>query len=491
MLEKKPKDMSQLEMISIEEFVPQDHLLRKINAAVDFNKIYDFVEDLYCLDNGRPGVDPVVLFKMVLIQHLYGIPSLRKTAEEVRANIYYRWFCGYLLNEHTPHFSTLSRNFKHRFNEEVVEKVFFLILSEINGAGYLSPEAVFIDGTHIKANANMKKAVKKAVPEAAKVYEEQLLKEINEDREAHGKKPFKDKNDKNSGSGCDQNETESTPEYSTDDSTNVENIKTKEVTVSTTDPECGVFHKGEHKKCFAYAAQTACDEHGYIMDVTLNPGNVHDSVAFDGLYDRLIKHFNEIEYAVMDAGYKTPWIAKKVIDDGRIPVLPYKRPMGKYGFFRPYEYVLDEYYDCIICPQNKVLNYSTTNRDGYREYKSKGYICKDCPNRNKCTENAKCEKTVTKHIWLEYLKRVEDIRHTDGMKALYDKRKETIERVFADAKEKHSMRFTYFRGLSQVSKWVRLKFAAMNLKKYAIHRWKSGVYTWFFAFFDCSLIFEV
>ena len=89
-------------------------------------------------------------------------------------NIAYRWFCGYLLNEQTPHFSTLSRNFKHRFNEEVIEKIFFWILSEINGAGYLSPEAVFIDGTHIKANANMKKAVRKAVPEAAKVYEEQI-----------------------------------------------------------------------------------------------------------------------------------------------------------------------------------------------------------------------------------------------------------------------------------------------------------------------------
>ncbi len=231
MIEKKPKDMRQLEMISIEEFVPKDHLLRKITKAVDFDKIYDFVEDLYCLDNGRPGVDPVVLFKMVLIQHLYGIPSLRKTEEEVKMNIAYRWFCGYLLNEQTPHFSTLSRNFKHRFNEEVVEKIFFWILSEINRAGYLSPEAVFIDGTHIKANANMKKAVKKAVPDAAKVYEEQLLKEINEDRENHGKKPFDD---------------DKAP-------------KEKEVMTSATDPECGVFHKGEHKKCFAYTAQTACD----------------------------------------------------------------------------------------------------------------------------------------------------------------------------------------------------------------------------------------
>lgn len=216
--------MNQMEMISIEELVPKDHLLRKISKAVDFDKIYDFVEDLYCLDNGRPGVDPVVLFKMVLIQHLYGIPSLRKTAEEVKMNIAYRWFCGYLLNEQTPHFSTLSRNFKHRFNEDVAEKIFFWILSEINGAGYLSPESVFIDGTHIKANANMKKAVKKAVPEAAKVYEEQLMKEINEDREAHGKKPFNDKNDKTGGSETNKDKTD---EMSEDPTQNVENKKNK------------------------------------------------------------------------------------------------------------------------------------------------------------------------------------------------------------------------------------------------------------------------
>ena len=86
----------------------------------------------------------------------------------------------------------------------MVEEIFFWILSEINGAGYLSPEAVFIDGTHIKANANMKKAVKKAVSEAAKVYEEQLLKEINEDREKHGKKPLKDKNGKDGGNRSDK-----------------------------------------------------------------------------------------------------------------------------------------------------------------------------------------------------------------------------------------------------------------------------------------------
>ena len=455
MLKTGKEERTQIEMVCLEDLVPKDHILRKIDAAIDFTHIYDLVGDLYCPDNGRPSIDPVVIFKMTLIQHIFGIPSLRKTAEEVRANVYYRWFLGYMLQEQTPHFSTLSYNFRNRYTAETVEEIFYWILSEIEKAGYLSPETVFVDGTHIKANANLKKAVKKAVPKAAKMYEEQLMQEINEDREEHGKKPFDN-----------------------DNKPQEESV----VSVSTTDPDSGVFHKGEHKKCFAYTAQTACDKKGYVMDVTVDPGNTHDSAAFDELYERLIKKHSEIENVVMDAGYKTPWISKKVIDDGRIPVLPYKRPMGNKDYFRPYEYVYDEYYDCVICPENKILSYSTTNREGYKEFKSKSYQCKNCPSRSKCTKNAKFEKTVTKHIWSDYLEKVEDIRHAPVYRELYEKRKETIERVFADAKEKHSMRYTYIRGLSHVTNWVRLKFAAMNLKKYAIHRLKEEAslrFIWF------------
>ena len=76
-----------IEMLCTDMLVPKEHLLRKIDAAVDFTHIYELVEDLYCEDNGRPGCDPVVLFKLVLIQHLYGLPSLRRTADEISANI--------------------------------------------------------------------------------------------------------------------------------------------------------------------------------------------------------------------------------------------------------------------------------------------------------------------------------------------------------------------------------------------------------------------
>ena len=90
MLERGKMDRDVVEIVGIDSLVPKDHLLRKIDQAVDFNRLYEMVEPLYCEDNGRPSVDPVVLFKTVLIQHLYGLPSLRRTAEEVGLNVAYR-----------------------------------------------------------------------------------------------------------------------------------------------------------------------------------------------------------------------------------------------------------------------------------------------------------------------------------------------------------------------------------------------------------------
>lgn len=118
-------------MVWLEGLVPKDHLLRKIDAAVDFEKIYEMVGDLYSEDNGRPSIDPVVLVKMVLIQHLYGLPSIRRTAAEVEVNMAYRWFLGYGIQDETPHFSTLSYNFRHRFTSETVDQIFAWILNEI------------------------------------------------------------------------------------------------------------------------------------------------------------------------------------------------------------------------------------------------------------------------------------------------------------------------------------------------------------------------
>ena len=65
MLERGKMDRDLVEFVVIDQLVPKEHLLRKIDAAVDFTRLYEMVEPLYCEDNGRPSIDPVVLFKMV------------------------------------------------------------------------------------------------------------------------------------------------------------------------------------------------------------------------------------------------------------------------------------------------------------------------------------------------------------------------------------------------------------------------------------------
>ena len=95
MLKKETEQRQAIEMLCVDMLTPKEHLLRKIDAAVDFTHIYELVEDLYCENNGRPSCDPVVLFKLVLIQHLFGIHSLRQTMRDAEVNVAYRWFLGY------------------------------------------------------------------------------------------------------------------------------------------------------------------------------------------------------------------------------------------------------------------------------------------------------------------------------------------------------------------------------------------------------------
>jgi hypothetical protein len=280
------------------------------------------------------------------------------------------------------------------------------------------------------------------VEKEAKHYGKKLLEEVNAIREEEGKKAF---NDKDEGKGCEKK------------------IEIK----STSDPESGLFHKGEHKKCFAYSAHTVCEKNNFVLSVELTAGNIHDSVAFDGVYEEVKSKYGIPESVVADAGYRTPWICKQILEDNAEPIMPYKRPMRKKGYYGKNidGYVYDEYYDCYLCPENQCLEYSTTNREGYREYKSDKRYCEHCPNRAKCTGSKEGIKIISRHIWQDCVDTMDELRRTPRGKALYETRGQTIERIFADAKEKHGMRYTRLKGLNKVKTQVVMTFAVMNLKK--------------------------
>jgi len=184
----KKLERDQIEMLCIEDLVPEDHLLRDIDQAISFDFIYDMVKDLYCEDNGRPSIDPVVLIKIVLIKYLFGIRSMRQTTKEIEVNMAYRWFLGYGMREQIPHFTTFGKNYERRFaDSDIFERIFEHILLEAVRSKFVDASAVFIDATHIKASANKKKAVNEVVKINAKHYQSELMEEINSDREAHGK----------------------------------------------------------------------------------------------------------------------------------------------------------------------------------------------------------------------------------------------------------------------------------------------------------------
>ena len=452
------KKREQIHMLCMDEMVPSNHLLRIIDKAIDWSFIYELVEDKYSQDTGRPSMDPVTLIKIPLIQYLYGIKSMRQTVKEIEVNVAYRWFLGLDMTDKVPHFSTFGKNYTRRFKDtDLFEQIFTHILTECYKFKLVDPTEIFVDATHVKARANSRKMQKRIAKEESLFYEELLKKEINEDRDSHGKKRLKEKDkDDNNPPPCAGGTKEE-----------------KTIKCSTTDPESGWFRKGEHKHVFAYAVETACDKNGWILGYTVSPGNLHDSRTFKGLYDK-IKEIG-METLVADAGYKTPAIAKLLMDDGIQPLFPYKRPMTKKGFFKKYEYIYDEYYDCYLCPNNQILKYSTTNRNGYREYKSCSEICATCPYLSQCTESKNHVKIVTRHIWEEYMEKCEDIRHTTGKKQLYELRKETIEGIFGTAKENHGFRYTQMYGKARMEMKVGLTYLCMNLKKLAKMKQKLGV----------------
>lgn len=465
------KKREQIQIMSLDDLVPQEHLVRKLEAALDWNFIYEMVEEKYSEDSGRPSIDPVVLIKLPVIQYMFGLRSMRQTIREAEVNTAYRWFLGLDLQDPIPHFSTFGKNYSRRFKDtDLFEQIFQHILNECFKAGLVDASVVFVDSTHVKARANSKKYRDETVKEQTIWYEKELLEEIQKDRERHGKKPLKEtkiKQDdgqeppKSSGSGKVNRNTSKKKQ--------ARQKKEKHKKVSTSDPDSGWFRKGEHKNVFAYRVQTACDAKGIILGYSVHPGNENDGRTFPALLEKL-GHL-PVEIVVGDTAYKTPAIAHLLKSNGIKLLSTYGRPKTKKGFFPKYEYVYDEYYDCYICPNDQLLHYATTNRDGYREYRSCGAVCAGCPHLAQCTNSKDHIKTVTRHVWAGDLEEMEENRHTYGIREYYKLRKETIERDFALAKELHGFRYTQEYGQARMAWKAALTFACINLKKLAKATW--------------------
>jgi transposase len=192
MIKENNNSQQTLEVVYIENLVPQDHILRKIAKYIDFSFIREITKEYYCLDNGRPGVDPIILFKMLFIGYLFGIRSERQLVKDIQVNVAYRWFLGLSLTEDIPSHSTISMNRIRRFKDTtIIQDIFDNIVFQAMNYGLVEGKILYSDSTHLKANANKKKFIVQQVEKSVKDYMDELDQNIDEDREEHGKKPLK------------------------------------------------------------------------------------------------------------------------------------------------------------------------------------------------------------------------------------------------------------------------------------------------------------
>jgi transposase len=444
MLKKTEAQQQELEWVSIDALVPEQHLLRKIEQGVDFSFIRDRVKHLYCEDNGRPALDPVVLFKLLLLGYLYGVRSERQLMREVEVNVAYRWFLGLKLRDKVADASTLSQNRRRRFAESTIyQEIFDQIVELAVKKGLASGAVLYTDSTHLKANANKNKFDVAEVQVKPAEYLAGLDAAIAEDRAGHGKAPLKPS----------QAEPES-----------------REIKVSRTDPDSGYMVRDGKPKGFFYLDHRTVDgRHAIITDTHVTPANVHDSVPYLGRLDRQSERFNfNIRAVGVDAGYAAAAITQGLEERNIYGVIGYRTPTHRDGYFYKREYRYDEKLDVYICPNGQLLPYRTTNREGYRQYHSDPAQCAHCPLRHTCTQSKNQTKVVTRHVWESSRERMDQHRLSRVGKRIYKRRKETVERSFADAKQLHGHRYARMRGLTKVQQQCLLAATAQNIKKIAL-----------------------
>jgi transposase len=444
MLKKGEVSQEEMEFVTVGSLVPDDHLLRKIDGAVDFEFIRERVRHLYCENNGRPALDPVVLFKLLFIGYLFGIRSERQLMREVQVNAAYRWFLRLRLQDKVPDASTLSQTRRRRFlDSDIYQQIFDEIVELACRKGLVTGEVLYTDSTHLKANANKKKFDVQRVDVKPVEYLKQLDEAIEEDRTAHGKRELKPK---------------------------ASEPATKEIKVSRTDADSGYMVRDGKPKGFFYLDHRTVDgRHAIITDTHVTPANVHDSIPYLGRLDRQRERFGfQVRAVGLDAGYSTAAIAKGLEDRNIYAVIGYRTANHAEGLFRKRQFRYEQERDVYVCPNQQLLIYRTTNREGYRQYHSDARQCRECSMRAQCTRSRNCTKIVTRHVWQDSKDRIDQHRLEPHGKSIYKRRKETVERSFADAKQLHGHRYARMRGLRRAAEQCLLAAAAQNMKKIAL-----------------------
>jgi IS5 family transposase len=149
-----------------DKIVSKEHILRKIQSAIDLTFVNELCRDAYCADNGRPGWSPILMFKVVFLQFLYDLSDY-VIEDELTDRLSFKMFVGLEVDEAPPDHSSISR-FRDRLGPERFKDIFNRIVSMAREKGIVSDKLHIIDATDIKAKVDLyriKKEYKEKEPD--------------------------------------------------------------------------------------------------------------------------------------------------------------------------------------------------------------------------------------------------------------------------------------------------------------------------------------
>jgi transposase len=422
------QDRQQEEMFiagSLSSFIPDDHILKRVNKVLDLSWLRKEVKELYCTTNGRPGIDPEAAVRLMIAGFFQGITHDRKLMREAQVNLAIRWFAGYQLHQQLPDHSSLTR-IRQRWGTERFKSIFRRTVQTCVDAGLVDGETVHIDATLIRADVSWKSITEQHVEKVIQENDDNNTPDPEPKRRGpKGKKAAK--SDKR----------------------------------STTDPDATLTtssHDFHMEPC--YKQHGAVDDRCcVIVDVDITTGRQNEGEQLPEQIERIEANTGrKIKALTADAGYahgtNYELLEKKEID----AIIPPQRRGSSSSNIPLSRFRYDEKNNIVKCPQGKTLRPSSQNEQG-TIYRARSCDCRKCPLNDKCTSGRKGSRTVL--IGKGYSALLRARRRalcTDHeFMRLYERHRIKSEGMHGEAKTQHGLRRAARRGLANMAIQAYLK----------------------------------
>jgi len=433
---------------SLEDHVPQDHLLRSIDRFVDLSSIRAHLADFYS-HTGRPSVDPELLIRMLLVGYCFGIRSERRLCEEVHLNLAYRWFCRLDLSDRVPDHSTFSKNRHGRFRDsELLRHLFEMTVARCIEEGLVSGQRMAVDASLIEADANKQNSTPK---------EDWDVLQINPADAPRAVREYLDTLDEAAFGAA----SEVQPKFT-----------------SHSDPASQWTAARKGPAFFSYSDNYLIDtDHGVIVDVEATRSIRQAEVgSTKTMLDRVKTRFDlHPERLIADTAYGTGPMLGWLVDRKIAPHIPVFDKSGRSdGTWSRADFEWDAENDQYVCPEGQTLkqfrrNYSDPNRgptsEGRAKYRALKLTCQACPSKQQCCPNADA-RSITREEDEDARQVARDIAKTEQY-AVSMKLRKKVEMLFAHLKRILGLGRLRLRGPCGANDEFLLAATAQNLRKLA------------------------